>query len=133
MLVEDCHDIRVPILYISFMLLLAVVLNGTDCFAGACSGRADSLEAFNSCMVQVPGSIMTVQVRPASSTMDPSHRQLLNSMANSRVVPPHTITPAAPFPMMASMALSNAYRHNNGNYNPYWNWWVMHSVYKMSH
>ena len=126
-------NMRSSTLYISLALLFVIVLYGTDCQAGACSGRADSLEAFDSCMAQVPGSLMTVQVRPVSSTLDPSHRQLLNSMASSQVVPPHTITPPAPFPMLSASVIANAYRHNNGNYNPYWNWWVMQSVYRMSH
>jgi hypothetical protein len=124
---------RSSILYISFSLFVAIILFGNDCFAGACSGRADSLEAFDSCMVQVPGSIMTAQIRPASSAMDPSHRQLLNAMARTRVVPPHTISPPAAFPMMAASVVANAYRHNNGTYNPYWNWWTMNAVYRMSH
>ncbi len=121
-------------LFISLILLLAVILFGSDSHAGACSGRANSLEAFDSCMVQVRGSVMTAQVRPASaSSTDPSHRALLSRMARTQVVPPHRVSPTIPFGMLAASAIANSYGRNNGNYNPYWNWWVMNSMQRISY
>lgn len=100
--------------------------------AGGCPKSADNLQAFARCMAPLPGG-MGMRYIGTMADLDEDHRELLNAMHATQVVPPQVHNGMAgvvnPYSMFYPMIGATAYIGSYYSKNPsYWNYWMFQSM-----
>jgi hypothetical protein len=111
---------------LAFVIFLAVLGAASGHAEGGCPDRANRLEDFAGCMVNVRGVGPMYRGTLADLNGD-SHRDLMYVMNTRPVVGGHSVyMPAGVFAPMVSVAASQAYR--NSSHSTFWTWWTMRNI-----